>query len=263
MASGNATNAIILRRLTALEAEITALKAENTALKSNIPLAAVAAGLSTASSEDVALWMEVCKAVADKYGELASIGPAAENKPKKVKKVKSNRKVTNPTGPTEWNLFVQNVWIDMAEAAGVSFMSIMEGVDENDLNAVTAADKKFKAAAAEKGVTYQAVLTEASRRKDEEAGVDHAAKMAEKLARKQKKVSGTVAPPSKKVTVVTDEEAELLRSMKEAGFTVKVVGGQRVWIEEATKDVFVYGEGADLGDLLGVYDPDTDSITNH
>jgi hypothetical protein len=261
MASGNATNAIILRRLTALEAELTALKAENASLKSSIPLAAVAAGLASASAEDVALWMEVCKTVADKYGELSAPGPApaeATKKVKRAKKVKDPKKVTNPTGPREWNDYVFNTWIDMAEAAGVSYLAMCEGVDENDAKAVEAALGRFKKAAHEAGVTYQHAIHEASRRKDAEEGKDHEARLAEKRARKAKKTGSEPAP----VTAASedDAEAEFVASMKEAGMVPKVVDGTKFWLEEDSAKLFLYNDGGDLGEYVGIYDVDADAV---
>lgn len=257
MASGNATNAIILRRLTAMEAEITSLKAENASLKSSIPLAAVAAGLASASSEDVKLWMEVCKSIADKFGELSAPSPAAEGKKtKRVKKVKDSKKITNPSGPRAWNEYVFNNWIDMAEAAGVPYLSFYEGVDEADEKAMATALHHFKKAAAAAGVTYQDAIHESSRRKDEEEGKDHAARVAEKAAKKASKKS---APkPVEDTADVT--EADFVASMKEAGLIPKVIDGVKYWLEEDSAKVYVYGDGGDLGELAGIYDPDADSI---
>ena len=257
MASGNATNAIILRRLTALEAEITSLKAENASLKSSIPLAAVAAGLASASPEDVQLWMEVCKTIADKFGELSAPGPVSEpKKTKRVKKVKDPKKITNPSGPRAWNEYVFNTWIEMAEAAGVSYLACYEGVDESDMKSMEAALKRFKKAAADAGVTYQDAIQESSRRKDAEEGKDHEARVAEKAAKKASKKSAP-APVEDSADVT---EAEFVASMKEAGLIPKVIDGVKYWLEEDSAKVYAYGDGGDLGELVGVYDPDADTL---
>lgn len=127
----------IIARLAALEAEVKVLREVP-------PLESFTASLKAASPEQVTAWMDLCNEVASEY--------MGADKPK-VKKEK--KATTNETGPSEWNVFVNAVWHEMAAAEGI--------VGEHD--------DAFKKACKAAGITYQGALKEASRRKAELEGV--------------------------------------------------------------------------------------------
>ena len=127
----------VLARLTALEAEVASLREVQ-------PLESFTASLKAASPEQVKAWMEICSEVA---GDHMAKGV-------KPKVAKEKGKVTNETGPAEWNVFVKHVRQTMAASAGI----IMDGDGK-------VAEKEFSDACKEAGITYQAVLKEASRQK--------------------------------------------------------------------------------------------------
>lgn len=137
--------AAIVSRLTALEEEVKTLRTPSLAVFMDC--------LKTASPEEIKEWMDLCNEVAGPY--LAAAEEAKDSvKEDTPKKVKVKKAATNEPGPTEWNTFVKHVRQTMAASAGI----IMDGDGK-------AAEKEFSDACKEAGITYQAVLKEASRQK--------------------------------------------------------------------------------------------------
>ena len=136
----------LIERLNALEEEVKVLRSAP-APAAPISLEGFTSALKTASPEDIKEWMAVFQEIA---GPLApSVVPSPSETSEKPKKEK---KVTNITGPSEWNVFVNQTWISMGAEAG-----IMLGEFESEA--------VFKKEAAKAGITYQAAMKEASRRK--------------------------------------------------------------------------------------------------
>lgn len=164
----------IEQRLAALEAEMSELKAENELLKMQTPLDAITEGLKAATPAEVASWLEACAE--------ASVSAKPSKAKAKVEKTKEEKtkeeKTTNPTGPTEWNVFKKTVWREMAAAAGI--------VEEDEA--------KFKKACKEAGITYQASMKEASRRKAEMEGKEPVTKV-KKAAKAAPKTPSPTATP--------------------------------------------------------------------
>ena len=132
--------------------------------------------LKSATAEEVKEWMTVCNAAAD----------SGEANAKTKTKAKAKKEANSPS-LSDWNVFVKATWREMAAAKGV-FLDATATDSE-------AAYKEFKVAANKEGVTYQAVMKEASRRKDEREGVDHAEKLAKKAAASEKRAEKKKATP--------------------------------------------------------------------
>ncbi len=165
-------------RFAAMEAQIAELEAQNE-LRKMQPLEAITEGLKTASPAEVEAFIRALAAC-----QASGKAPASKAKASKEEKEK---KTTNPTGPNEWNVFKKAVWREMAAAAGI--------VEEDDA--------KFKKACSEAplaaGVSYQAAMKAASRRKAEMEGKEPVSK-----APKAKPVKATPvkAAPVKAATPV-------------------------------------------------------------
>jgi len=108
--------------------------------------------LKAASPEEVKTWLALSREVAEAAGVLEEL---EEPKPKKVSKAKKEKekKVTNETGPSEWNVFLNSVWRTMAASHGI----VCE--DANEFK------KAVRAAGKDSGFTYQDAMKEASRQK--------------------------------------------------------------------------------------------------
>ena len=129
-------------RLTVLEEEVKTLRAMT-------PLQAFTAGLKTASPEDIKEWMAVFQEMA---GPLVPSVPSPSASESSEKPKKEKKKPTNAAGPTEWNVFLKETWISMAAEAGII---------QSDFES----EAVFRKEATKAGITYQAAMTEASRRK--------------------------------------------------------------------------------------------------
>jgi hypothetical protein len=186
----------LTERLDAFAAKVETLEAEVKTLRSMTPLEAFTAGLKDASPEAIIEWMNLCQEMASAL--VPEAAPAAA--PKTKGKEKKPRPVTNVTGPKEWNVFVQATWHSMAAEKGVLYEDC-EG--EGD-----AKDKAFKKAAAAEGITYQAAMKEASRRKALAEGKDAAPKPPKtELAKLKAQVAAKAAAPVAAKTPVAAKAA--------------------------------------------------------
>jgi hypothetical protein len=242
-------------RLAALEAQVVELKNENELLKMLTPLEAITEGLKAATPAEVEGWMAACKEVADSMKKA---------KTPKAKAPKDDKKNTNPTGPAEFNAFIQAVWHEMAAVEGV--------VGEHD--------DAFKKASKEVGVTFQKARAEASRRKAEmegkaapvpkapkpaapkaapvaapKAAVPVAApKAAEPVAAAPKPAAHAV-PSEEDIVAATPDLNDALRMKVKAdceglGWEARLFDGKACWLESTSGDVYDYaGEN-----IIGAYD---------
>ena len=256
-------------RLAALEAQVVELKTENELLKMLTPLEAITEGLKAATPAEVEGWMAACEAVAGKM-------PAPKANASKAKTPKDEKKNTNPTGPAEFNAFIQAIWHEMAAVEGVVG-------EHNDA---------FKKASKEVGVTFQKARAEASRRKAEMEGkpapVPKAAapkaakpaapkapvKAAPKPAAPKAPVKAApkpaapepAAPKAAALTVPTDAQIveattdydDAMRTKMKAecegyGWQACVFAEKACWLDPSTGDVFSYDSIA----TIGVYDAET------
>jgi hypothetical protein len=246
-------------RLAALEAQVVELKNENELLKMLTPLEAITEGLKAATPAEVEGWMAACEAVS---GEMKKL---PKTKVKAPKAPKDDKKNTNPTGPAEFNAFIQAVWHEMAAVEGV--------VGEHD--------DAFKKASKEVGVTFQKARAEASRRKAEMEGkaapVPKAPKAAAPVAAPKPaapkaaapkaaapKAAEPVAAPKPAAPAVPSEEDIIaatpdlnhaLRMKVKAdceglGWEARLFDGKACWLESTSGDVYDYaGEN-----IIGAYD---------
>ena len=252
-------------RLAALEAQVVELKNENELLKMLTPLEAITEGLKAATPAEVEGWMAACEAVS---GEMKKL-PKTKVKAPKAKAPKDDKKNTNPTGPAEFNAFIQAVWHEMAAVEGV--------VGEHD--------DAFKKASKEVGVTFQKARAEASRRKAEmegkaapvpkapkaaapkaapvaapkpaapKAAVPVAApKAAEPVAAAPKPAAHAV-PSEEDIIAATPDLNHALRMKVKAdceglGWEARLFDGKACWLESTSGDVYDYaGEN-----IIGAYD---------
>jgi hypothetical protein len=236
--------------ITALTARLSKLEDELKTLRAQTPLEVFTAALKTASPEDKEAWFNACNEVA------ASLTSPAEPSSKKTKTA------SNPRGPSEWNVFVNATWVEMAAAKGV-FQE--EGQD----------DKAFKKAAAAVGVTYQGALKEASARKAALEGAEPKKKVkkAEKAEKAEKEPSLTLAQIKEKVanakttssalqggaqTPEPEESKEseesdddrVRREATEAGLTEMTLHGSVVFFDPETKNVYSYPSMDHIGDFV-------------
>jgi hypothetical protein len=181
----------LIERLTALEEEVKVLRSAPAPAPAAAPISlgglqAFTAALKTASPEEIKEWMAVCQ-------EIAGSAESSE-KPKKV---------TNVTGPSEWNVFVGKTWISMGADAGI-MLDDFQG-DED------AKDKAFKKEAAKAGITYQAAMKEASRRKALLEGKDPEAPKTKKVKEvKTKEKKPTLAELQAKVAAARAASAPMV-----------------------------------------------------
>ena len=233
--------------ITALTARLSKLEDELKTLRAQTPLEVFTAALKTASPDDKEAWFNACNEVA------ASLTSPAEPSSKKTKTA------SNPRGPSEWNVFVNATWVEMAAAKGV-FQE--EGQD----------DKAFKKAAAAVGVTYQGALKEASARKAALEGAEPKKKVkkAEKAEKAEKEPSLTLAQIKEKVanakttssalqggaqTPEPEESKEsdddrVRREATEAGLTEMTLHGSVVFFDPETKNVYSYPSMDHIGDFV-------------
>jgi len=176
----------LTERLDAYAAKMEALEAEVKTLRAMTPLEAFTAGLKSASPEQVAEWFSQCQEIASVFTPSSSAKAPKEKKP-----------VTNATGPTEWNIFVQATWRSMAADAGVLYDDF-EG-DE------AAKDKAFKEASKKVGITYLSAMKEASLRKAASEGRDPEAPKAK--AKKTKDASSLAALTAKAAAITAAKKA--------------------------------------------------------
>jgi len=178
--------------------------------------------VKTASDEDRALL-------------LAALG--LKNEPKKTKKAP-----TNSEGPAAWNLFVKETQKTMAAAAGV------------DASSMDAAAFKKLASAKDSGFGWQAALKEASRRKAAAEGVP-----AEKKTEKAEKTKKTVAPkpvPAPKPAA----DAAAKKEFEELNLAEIEIDGKSYYIQQDCLEVYEIESPWKIGDRLGVYDIESESI---
>jgi hypothetical protein len=241
----------------ALTARLSKLEDELKTLRAQTPLEVFTAALKTASPEDKEAWFNACNEVA------ATLTSPAEPSSKKTKAA------SNPRGPSEWNVFVNATWVEMAAAKGV-FQE--EGQD----------DKAFKKAAAAVGVTYQGALKEASARKSALEGAEPKKKVkkAEKAEKAEKEPSLTLAQIKEKVAKAKaassalqgggpeapepeesqqshesqqSEESEddrVRREATEAGLTEMTLYGSVVFFDPETKNVYACPSMDHIGDFV-------------
>jgi len=238
--------------ITALTARLSKLEDELKTLRAQTPLEVFTAALKTASPEDKEAWFKACNEVA------ASLTSPPEPSSKKTKTA------SNPRGPSEWNVFVNATWIEMAAAKGV-FQE--EGQD----------DKAFKKAAAALGVTYQGALKEASARKAALEGGEPKKKV-KKAEKAEKEPSLTLAQIKEKVAKAkaassalqgggaqapepqqsqesqeSQEESDddrVRREATEAGLTEITLHGSVVFFDPETKNVYSYPSMDHIGDFV-------------
>lgn len=233
----------IIDRLVALEATMAELKIENELLKMLTPLEAFTAGLKDASAEQVQAWAEACAEVAEAHG----VGSSGEVKTKKGKKAKASepkekKKTTNAEGPSEWNIFVQATWHEMAAVKGI----------------VGDHDEAFKKACKEAGITYQGALKEAGVRRAALEGRE----VGEKKVKAKKEKAAAPAPASaaaprkptaEEIKKATPEGNDAMRVAmtsegEEMGWTAAFINDCACWLKEGG-EVISY----DCSETLGVY----------
>jgi hypothetical protein len=182
--------------------------------------------------------------------EMAGLKAAMESS-KTTKAKKEKRATTNVEGPAAWNLFVKETQKTMAAAAGVDVSSMDE-----------AAFKKA-ASAKDSGFGWQTALKEASRRKAALEGRDpEALKPAKKTALKTAApavVSAPAAAPVKKVVIV-DPLAAAKKEFEELNLAEVEIGGKSYYLQQDTFEVYEIASQWVVGDRLGVYDIETESI---
>ena len=228
--------------ITALTTRLNKLEEELKTLRAQTPLEVFTAALKTASPEDKEAWFNACNQVA------ASLTSPPEPSSRKTKAA------SNPRGPSEWNVFVNATWVEMAATAGVLQE---EGQD----------DKAFKKAAAAVGVTYQSALKEASARKTAlEGGEPKKVKKAEKAEKAEKQPSLTLAQIKEKVANAKglqsppqesqeseeskeSEEDKVRREAAEAGLTEMTLNGSLVFFDPETNNVYACPSKEHIGEF--------------
>ena len=249
-------------RLAALEAQVVELKTENELLKMLTPLEAITEGLKAATLEEVNAWKAACEEVSAKMPTASK----AKSSKTKLTKEEKEKKTTNPTGPAEFNAFIQAVWHEMAADAGV--------VGEHD--------DDFKKASKEVGVTFQKARAEASRRKAEMEGkpapVPAAERKAQKVsapapAPKAAKTPVKAAPepeaapaspqvPSEEdIIAATAEYDDVMRANMKTecegyGWQARMFEEKACWLDPTTGDCYSY----DGITNVGVYDAETNEF---
>jgi hypothetical protein len=188
----------LIERLSALEEEVKVLRSAPLPIApAPISLETFTAALKTASPEEIKEWMAVCQEIA---GPLAS-APESSEKPKKV---------TNVTGPSQWNVFIHDTWISMGADAGIMLDDFQGDEDTKD--------KAFKKEAAKAGITYQAAMKEASRRKALLEGKDPEAPKTKKVKEvKTKEKKPTLAELQAKVAAARAASASASSPMVGGG----------------------------------------------
>jgi hypothetical protein len=179
--------------------------------------------------------------------EMAGLKAAIESSKTKVKKEK--RTTTNVEGPAAWNLFVKETQKTMAASAGVDASSMDE-----------AAFKKA-ASAKDSGFGWQVALKEASRRKAvlEGRNPDEPKPKTVKAAPKTAAVSAPTPAPLKKVVIV-DPLAAAKKEFEELNLCEIEIAGKSYYIQQDCYEVFEIESLWKIGERLGVYDFETETI---
>lgn len=264
------------------------------------PLALFARALKSASAEEAKEWVLAAHEKIMAHTELWSspAEEAAEAAPaKKSKKApKEKAATTNKEGPTAWNTLVQTTWRELAAEAGVDYDSFFEDVDMDDAAEVKKADAKFKDAAKKAGADYQTVLKEASARKDAAEGRDHAARVAEKTAKREKKAASAAAsetssvrsapsvasapaaraaPKAKKAAAAPKKPkadpaeaaakkagatAEYLAELATMSIFPRFAEDTLYYIDQDTNEAFVVEENGELGERVGLFDAENGTV---
>jgi len=233
-------------RITALEQEVELLK-----MSSSVP--AMIAALQSAEPAELKQFLELIN---------AAPAPAAAKTPKASKP--KSEKLTNPEGPSEWNVYKKAVWREMAAGFGI--------VEEDD-EAFKKACVAYKKEHPEALISYQDSMKEAGRRKDALEGRDTAAKEAKKAAEKAareakkagveavtpKKAAPKKAPGAPKKAAVKPAELTFEEAMAELGMNIKEVGGVKYVIADDGEANYVTEDGT-MGERAGIYDPDSDAV---
>lgn len=179
--------------------------------------------------------------------EMAGLKAAMESS-KTTKAKKEKRATTNVEGPAAWNLFVKETQKTMAAAAGVDASSMDE-----------AAFKKA-AAAKDSGFGWQIALKEASRRKAALEGRDpEAPKPAKKTAAPAVAPPVAAPAPAKKVVIV-DPLASAKKEFEELNLAEIEIGGKSYYVQQDTLEVYEIASQWVVGERLGMYDPETETI---
>lgn len=250
----------ILERLDSLESELKSLKKENSSLKKKkITLESFTEAMREATEEDVRSWYDLCQERAEELGLLSS----SAEKPKKQRK-----KPTNSEGPREWNIFVLSTWQDMLAETGVE-------VPEDDA--------EFKKVAKKAGISYQSAMKEAGIRKRAlEKGISQKeAELEMKNDSKERSKKSAPKTPSKKPTPAStnapkklkkkeeedseeqseeEEDKELAKGLEEAGFIEMKIQGCLWYVDKENLSVYTRPEKYVLGECVGTYDADTETI---
>jgi hypothetical protein len=184
--------------------------------------------------------------------EMAGLKAAMESSKTKVKKEK--RATTNVEGPAAWNLFVKETQKTMAAAAGVDASSMDE-----------AAFKKA-ASAKDSGFGWQVALKEASRRKAVLEGRNpdepkpKTVKAAPKIAAPVSAPAPAPAPAPVKKVVIVDPLAAAKKEFEELNLAEIEIAGQSYYIQQDCYEVFEIESPWTIGERLGVYDFETETI---
>jgi hypothetical protein len=146
------------------------------------------------SSTELIARLEAAEAMIAAQNAKIALLEAPATKTLKIKAPKAEKvkkEPTNSSGPSEWNIFVSSTMKEMAASKGLLYASCAD-------------HKAFLAAAKDLGVKWGDAMKEASRRRDEAAGTDHAArvakaaaKSAEKAAAREAKKAGAEEAPKK------------------------------------------------------------------
>jgi hypothetical protein len=193
-------------------------------------------------------------------------------KTKAEKAENAEKNNTIPAVPSEWNVFVNSGWHEMAAVKGVT--------GEHD--------DAFKKASKEVGVTYQGAMKEASRRKAELEGRELVPKVKKEPKEKALKAASPKAPaepvkaspkaptpikvpaPSPKAEVLTempsdadilaatpDYDDEMRVKMKAEcegyGWQARLINGIACWLDVSSGDVYSY----DGINTIGIYDSES------
>lgn len=170
----------------------------------------------------------------------------------KTKAKKEKRATTNVEGPAAWNLFVKETQKTLASAAGVDVSSMDE-----------AAFKKA-AAAKDSGFGWQVALKEASRRKAVLEGRDpDAPKPAKKTAAAGAPAAPAApkaAPKSKAKDAAAAALAKAAADFEELNMGELEIDGKSYYVQQDTLEVYEIASQWVMGDRLGVYDVEAESI---
>jgi len=228
--------------LSKLTERITAMEEEMALMKMSASVSSMTEGLRLASPEEAKEWVETAHKI------LALYAPTSVAKTTTAKTAKTTKSSTNPGGPSEWNIFVQTTWQEMAAEKGVL---MGDGEDAKTL---------FKKEAATAGVTYMMAMKEAGRRKDVLEGRDTNEKLAKKAAAKEKRDAKKVAPtPVKKAAAPVKKPTEAEDLMAELGIVIKVIDGTSYMVCD-DGEAFAINEDGTMGERAGVFDADTNTI---